>query len=310
MRQAYASTTTLFWCNNPPGVRASAFRAYLPSQQLIVHASYDRIFQTPSIENLLLTGSPAIDSAATGTLRLPVTSSHANFYELGITKGFTGKLRVSANWFRREFHDFADDDLLLNTGIAFPIAFAQAQIQGTEVRVEVSQWGRFSGYASYTNQTGIAQGPITGGLFLGQDGTAALSDTSRFAITQDQRNTLRTRLRFQAVSRVWLALSSRYGSGLPVEFDNESVDTAFLLSQYGDAVLNRVNLDRGRVRPSFSLDAAVGVEIYRKELKSLSLMIQTANLTNRVNVINFASLFSGTAIGPPRSISARIRATF
>ena len=34
------------------------------------------------------------------------------------------------------------------------------------------------------------------------------------------------------------------------------------------------------------------------------------NLTNRLNVINFAGLFSGTAIGAPRSFSIRLSAEF
>ena len=37
---------------------------------------------------------------------------------------------------------------------------------------------------------------------------------------------------------------------------------------------------------------------------------QVVNLTGRFNVINFAGLFSGTAVAPPRSVSARLRATF
>src|SRR2546425_11444943 len=32
--------------------------------------------------------------------------------------------------------------------------------------------------------------------------------------------------------------------------------------------------------------------------------------TNHANVINFASLFSGTAVAPPRSISTRLKLTF
>jgi len=64
------------------------------------------------------------------------------------------------------------------------------------------------------------------------------------------------------------------------------------------------------VRPSLSVDAAGGVEIYRKEQRSAVFQIQVSNLANRVNVINFASLFSGTAVAPPRSVSARLRLTF
>ena len=243
-------------------------------------------------------------------LRLPVKPSLGNFYEVGITKGLTGKVRIDANLFRRDFRDFADDDLLLNTGVSFPITFATAQIEGEEVRLEVPRWGRLSGSVSYANQTGTGEGPITGGLFLGADAASALSDFSRFAISQDQRNTLRTRLRFQAASRFWLAVGTEYGSGLPVELGSGPIDYNFLLSQYGAPVLDRVDFARRRVRPAFSLDAGAGVDLYRRDVRTVSLLIQIANLTDRVNVINFASLFSGTAIGPPRSVSGRLRASF
>ena len=277
---------------------------------LLIHASYDRAFQTPDIENLLLASSPQLDSISPEVLRLPVKPSLGNFYEVGITKGLTGKVRIDANLFRRDFRDFADDDLLLNTGVSFPITFATAQIEGEEVRLEVPRWGRLSGSVSYANQTGTGEGPITGGLFLGADAASALSDFSRFAISQDQRNTLRTRLRFQAASRFWLAVGTEYGSGLPVELGSGPIDYNFLLSQYGAPVLDRVDFARRRVRPAFSLDAGAGVDLYRRDVRTVSLLIQIANLTDRVNVINFASLFSGTAIGPPRSVSGRLRASF
>lgn len=280
------------------------------SLNLLLHASYDRVFQTPAVENLLLASSPQLDSISAGVLRLPVRPSLGNFYEVGVTKGIAGKLRLDANLFRRDFRDFADDDLLLNTGVSFPISFASARIEGEEVRLEVPRWGRFSGFVSYANQIGIGQGPITGGLFLGADAASALSDTSRFAISQDQRNTLRARMRFQAASRLWLAIGSEYGSGLPVELGDAPIDYNFLLSQYGAAILNDVNFGRGRVQPSFSLDAGAGLDLYRRDARSLSLLVDVANLTNRLNVINFASLFSGTALGLPRSVSGRLRATF
>jgi hypothetical protein len=176
------------------------------------------------------------------------------------------------------------------------------------LRFEAPQWGRFSGYLSYANQSGIGQGPITGGLFLGSDAANQLTDTSKFAVTQDQRNTLRTRIRFQAPARVWLALGAQYGSGLPADTGGEEPN--FLLAQYGPAILSQVNLARGRVRPNVSVDVAGGAEIYRKEQRSAVFQIQVSNLADRVNVINFASLFSGTAVGRPRSVSARLRLTF
>jgi outer membrane cobalamin receptor len=286
-----------------------AVSRYFPSWNLLLHASYDRVFQTPAIENLLLASSLQLNSIDPVVLRLPVRPGRGNYYEVGATKSFLGKLRVDANVFRRDFHNYPDDDTLLDTGISFPIAFSSARIFGEEVRLEVPQWWRFSGYVSYANQSGFGRGPITGGLFLGSDAAGGLSDTSRFAVSQDQRNTLRTRLRFQAERRLWFALSSEYGSGLPAEFE-DTPDVSFLLAQYGPPILSQVDFERGRVRPNFSLDVAAGAELYRKEMRSLNFQFQVSNLADRTNVLNFASLFSGTAVAQPRSFGASLKATF
>ena len=283
---------------------------YVPSLNLLIHASYDRVFQTPAMENLLLASSPQLNSIDPVVLRLPVQPARANYYEVGITKSFFGNLRLDANVFRRDFHNYSDDDTLLDTGVSFPIAFAKARIAGEEVRISVPHWGHFSGFLSYANQSGIGQGPITGGLFLGDKATGALTDASKFAVSQDQRNTLRGRARYEATKRVWLAFSGEYGSGLPVEIDNGPIDMNFLLSQYGAAIINQVNFARGRVRPNYSLDVAAGIDMYHKERRSAAIEIQAANLTDHVNLINFASLFSGTAVAPPRSVSARLKLTF
>jgi len=281
---------------------------FVPALNLLLHASYDRVFQTPAVENLLLASSPLLDAISPSVLRLPVRPGRGNFYEGGVTKAFLGRLRLDASVFRRDFRQYSDDDVLLDAGVSFPIAFAKARIFGEEIRMEVSQWGRFSGYLSYANQSGYGQGPITGGLFLGSDTSNVLTDTSRFAVTQDQRNSLRARVRFQAPRRAWLAMGARYGSGLPADIGNAKVSD--LLAAFGQQILDRVDLPRGHVRPNFSLDLAAGAEIYRKESKSAALQLQVANLANRLNVTNFASLFSGTALGEPRSVSTSLRLTF
>jgi hypothetical protein len=280
---------------------------YFKSLNLLLHVSYDRVFQTPAVENLLLASSPQLDSLNPVVVRLPVQPARANYYEAGFTKAILGRLRIDGNIFRRDFRNYSDDDVLLDTGVSFPIAFDRARIFGEELRLEVPRWGRFSGYVSYANQIGTGQGPITGGLFLGSDAANGLNNSSRFPDSQDQRNTARARVRFQAIHRLWVAFGGQYGSGLPAD---TTADPNFLLAQFGPEILSRVNLDRGRVRPNFSLDSAVGAELYHREQRSAEFQIQSANLTDRLNVINFASVFSGTAVAPPRSISARLKLTF
>jgi hypothetical protein len=284
---------------------------FISSLNLLVHASYDRVFQTPAMENLLLASSPQLDSVSTLVVRLPVRPARANYYEVGFTKSLAGRLRIDGNVFRRDFSNYSDDDVLLDTGISFPIAFSSAEIHGEEIQIAVPRWGRFSGVLSYSNQRGIGQGPITGGLFLGSE-TAGISDTSKFPVSQDQRNTVRARLRFQATERLWLATSAEYGSGLPADLAGP-VDPSqinFFLQQYGPSILNEVNINTDRVRPNFSLDVAAGATLFHKEGKDVSFEIEGHNLTDKVNVLNFASLFSGTAVAPLASVSARLKVGF
>lgn len=280
---------------------------YWPAADLVVRASYDRIFQTPAFENLLLASSTAVATLNDSVLRLPVRPSHGNYYQGGFAKGFFKKLRLDANYYVRSADNFADDDLLLNTGVSFPIAFRKAEIHGVEVKLEIPRWGPLSGFVSYSNMLGVGYFPVTGGLFLGDESAGLLSSTDRFPISQDQRNTVRARFRYQAAPRLWFAFGGAYGSGLPVEFDGTYRDA---LAQYGSAIVNQVNFDRGRLRPNFSLNASVGVTVWKNEKRRIELQADVQNLTDRLNVINFSGLFSGTAVGEPRSAAGRVKVEF
>jgi hypothetical protein len=104
-------------------------------------------------------------------------------------------------------------------------------------------------------------------------------------------------------------MTASYGSGLPVEIEQER-PLEFYVGQYGQRVVDRVNFERGRVRPNFSLDASAIAQLWTRDRRSVSLQLDVLNLTNRLNVINFAGLFSGTAIDSPRSFGARLRMEF
>jgi hypothetical protein len=280
---------------------------YWRRADLVLRASFDRVFQTPAFENLLLASSPAVDSLNDNVLRLPVRPSHGNFFEGGLAKGFFGKIRLDANYFKRSMNNFADDDLLLNTGVSFPISFRKAEIRGVEAKLEIPRWGPLSGFVSYSNMLGVGYLPVTGGLFLGSDAAGLLAMSNSFPVTQDQRNSVRSRFRYQIAPRFWVAFGGSYSSGLPVAFNG---DYAEAVAQYGQRIVSRVNLDRGRVRPSFSLDASAGIIAWQKEKRSVRFQADVRNLTDRLNVINFAGVFSGTAIAAPRSFSLRLQTEF
>ncbi len=279
----------------------------LRSTGTLFHGSYDRTFGTPPFENVLVSAAAAQQFGEGFYLNL--RPSRGNYYEGGLTQALGKRIRLDANYFLRKVNNFEDDDLLLNTGVSFPISYQHATVRGTEVKLDVPRWGRFSGFLSYANTIGVAQYPITGGLFLDDNAAELINSHDRFPVSQDQRNTASARIRYQIHPRLWTAWSANYSSGLPA--DNQLPGSnKVVLAEFGQSVVSRVNFDRSRVRPTFSLDTSLGVDVWKREKHSITFQADGLNLTNRVNLINFASLLSGTALAPPRSFSLRIRADF
>jgi TonB-dependent Receptor Plug Domain len=295
-----------------------AISRYFPSADLILHFSYDRVFQTPSFENILLSSSSAVESIDPSSfLRLPVEPSEGNYYEAGLTKVFYGKTKLDINYFRRLVANYADDDQIDNTAISFPIAFQKAVIYGAEAKIDLPDWHRLSGFLSYSYTLGQAWYPVTGGLFLGDD-AQGIPTSGHFPDSQDQRNTVRGRLRYQVHPRFWVAGGIQFDSGLPFEFE---CDPTITLQQciygpggpaqtYGQDVVNRLNFARGRILPAFQVNVSAGADVYKSDRMNMRVQIDGQNLNNVLNVIDFGGLFSGNAIGPPRSVAARLTTNF
>jgi len=280
----------------------------LPSLNMVLHASYDRVYQTPSFENILISSSNQIEALSGQFLRLPVQPSKGNYYEGGLSKGFSDRMRVDVNLYRRDVRNYADDDQLLNTGVSYPIAFDKSVVYGAEGKLSLVRLGKLSGFVSYSYMVGNVWFPVTGGLFLGDNASNALSQlTGHFPGSQDQRNTVRMRLHYQVAPRLWLAGGLSSGSGLPFAYGG-TYEAA--VAQYGLQVANRLNFDRGRVDPSLALNASLGVDVYRHEGLNMRFQADGDNLNNRLNVIDFGGLFSGNAIGPGRSYSLRLNTSF
>ena len=300
---------------------------YVPAYDLQLYASYDRVFQPPPIENLLLSSAApglGIDAVEGG---IPVPPSRANFFEVGARKPFGDLLRLDVKHFWRRFRNPIDDDVFLNTGLSFPITFDSAQIEGTEVRLEMPTWKRVSSVLSYSNMLGRTSSPVTGGLFVeGGEAEELREIATEFPISQDQRNTVAAVFRFEIHRRVWASAGVRYGSGLPVELEDddddddddggpeiESDDDPEEMAEaqaISPAILAKVNAERGRVHPNLSLDFSLGSRILSRGPKSAILQFDIRNVTDRLNVINFSGLFSGTALAPGRQLTVQLRVEF
>jgi hypothetical protein len=280
----------------------------LPSLNMVLHASLDHVFQTPSSENILMTSSHWIDQISPFVLHLPVQPSKGTYYEGGLTQELGNRMSVDINFYRRNVKNFADDDQLLNTGLSYPIAFEKSVVYGSEAKLSLARLGKLSGYASYSYMVGNAWFPVTGGLFLGDSAVNSLSQAAgHFPVSQDQRNTLRTRFHYQAATRIWFGGGATYGSGLPFAYEG---DRATALAEYGPAMISRINFARGRILPLLAVSGSLGAEIYRHDRVGMRIQVDGDNLNGRLNVIDFGGLFSGNAIAPGRSFWLRLSTTF
>ena len=316
-----------------PRLAASYF---VPELGVQAYASYDRVFQPPPRENLLLSSAgPRLGlDEVTGVLVVP--ASRANFFEVGLRRALGNLARLDVKHYWRDFRHAIDDDVLLNTGLSFPITFDSARVEGTEARLELPYWGRVSAVAIYSHMLGIAASPVTGGLFVeGGEAEELRDERIEFPISQDQRNTVAAHVQVDVTRRLWVSAGVRYGSGLPIELeddDDEDLDEG----EGGDAdddggaaegidddddngggeeevsvaILDRVNLSRGRVRPVLSIDFSVGARVWERGNRSATLQFDLRNATDRLNVINFTGLFSGTALAPGRQGTVQLRLRF
>jgi len=294
--------------NQSAGSPRAGAAYYWPWANIVFRASYDRIFQTPPFENLLVSSSPLVSSLSDQVLRLPVQPARGNYYQAGFGRAFFQHIKIDGNFYWRGYRNYPDDDLLLNTGVSFPITFARANIYGAEVKLDLPRRGPFSGYISYSNERGNGYFPVTGGLLLGDEAAQAISaGSSVFPVSQDERNAVRTRFRWDVTSRLWAAIGGTYDSGLPIDFEGTYQEAA---AEYGQAILNRVNFSDYRPFPLVSLDASIGVIFRRSEKYPVRFQVDGTNLTGEINVIDFAGLFSGTAIAPSRGVTARLQFGF
>ena len=173
---------------------------------LVVHASYDRTFETPPIENILLASANVVEDLGGEGESLTIEPSRGHFLETGFSKQLFDRVRLDGTFFSRRATNVVDDDLLLNTGVSFPLTFSRAVVTGIETKLDIAAWGPVSGWVSYSNATGRGELPFAGGLFLGDEADELLEGAG-------QVQALAGPAPHRARARARLAVAARMGGG-------------------------------------------------------------------------------------------------
>lgn len=285
---------------------------HLKETGTVLRASYNRTYQTPPNENLLLSNSdeaavlvpPGVRETLGGAF-LRIRPERQNVYEAGLQQSLGRAGTLNASYYHKDSTDLQDNDNFFNTGIIFPTSLARSRVNGAEGRINLFPGRRFSASLSATHYRVIVTPPFTGGLFLGSTAIEALS-AGPFVIDHDQTLGLQTNAVYNFTRSLWASLAVRYDSGLVSNPSNP--DEVRRDPDYAD-LLPYVNLDSdpSRVRPRTITDFALGYLRQREGRRRWEAVFTVTNLFDRTALYNFQSIFVGTRLVQPRSAGVRLR---
>jgi outer membrane receptor protein involved in Fe transport len=294
-----------------------AIAYYVPKTQTTFRVSYNRLFQPPPAENLLLASST--EAAAISPLAViqgittvnSILPDKENSFEAGAQQLLTKMFRLNLTVYQKRIENFSDKDQFFETGVIFPISISSGRVTGEEVRLESTDLHGFHGFASYANARAYGVTPINGGLFLGENPTDLFLSGFKFANDHDQRNEAQFQLSYNhRPSGIYASFSGRYDSGVPVDVEPGTTLADFVADGFDPRLYDKIDFQRGRIRPRTIFDISVGADLMQKERVSLNIQFDVQNLTNELFLYNFESVFSGTHVGYPRLFSGRLSLRF
>ena len=292
--------------------------AYLiPSTQTVFRVSYNRLFQPPPAENLLLASSAQAAqlsplAVTTGQLGVkPILSDKEHVFEVGVQQQLTRFGRLTLSAYNKQIRNFSDKDQFFDTGVIFPISIFAGRVNGVEARLDTADWRGLSGFASYANSRSFGITPIDGGLFLGEAVSTLENPGLRFPNDHDQRNSGQFSVNYtHKRSGWWTSFGGRYDSGVPVDVEPGTTREQFAADGFDPRLFDSIDFQRGRVKPRTIFNFSTGVDLRQNERVGMSVALDVQNLTDKLFVYNFESVFSGTHIGPPRQWGGRLTLKF
>jgi outer membrane cobalamin receptor len=273
---------------------------YLEKTGTVLRASYNRMFQTPPIENLLLASAPQAAVFVPGEHYGPVPPEWQNVYEIGLQQQITKHIRLDVTRYVKNARNFSDDEQFLETGVVFPLTIARGDVRGLEARLDVRAYHGLGGYLSYANSKAIGTTPITGGLPIGSG--EQLTPNLKFPGDQDERNEGQFGVTYARKSGLWTTFTGRFDSGVPSEIDPSDATSG----EIDPRIAAELDFNRGRIKPRALFNMAAGYELMKESAHPVSLQFGVNNLTDRLYLFNYLSIFSGTHIGRPREFTGRV----
>ena len=292
---------------------------YVASTRTVLRAAYNRVLYTPEYENVLLSSSAqaaslappdVIEAGALGNGSLLVPVEKQNYYMVGAQQAVGSRLRADVAFWWRRGTGAGDQEQFFDTGVVFPISFAEGRFDGWDARLDLAPTHGLRGFVSLGHVHAVYVPPPTGGLFLEADAIDAVTG-GPFLIDHDQKLQVQGQLLYDlGRSGVWLGANLRYDSGLVTdpspdelrEDPNDAFAAPYVVVHSGTA------FDPNRVRARTVSNFSLGFDLARHGIP-IALQADLLNAFDTKGVYNIQSVFGGTHVIPPRTFAFRARFT-
>jgi hypothetical protein len=182
----------------------------------VLRAAYARTFETPFNENLLLSSATGVGGLAQnvfGSTAVPIDPGFRNQFNAGFQQALGKFLVMDVDYFWKYTHNAYDFSTLLNTTIAFPIAWHNSKLNGVTGRISSTNIHGFQANWTFGHTNARYYPPEVGGLI--PQGAPLAGGV--FRIDHDQVFQSTTTLRYQRPkNEEWVTLTYRFDSGLVV----------------------------------------------------------------------------------------------
>ena len=182
----------------------------------VLRVAYARTFETPFNENLLLSNGTGVGGLAQnvfGANAVSIQPGFRNQFNAGLQQAVGRFLLIDVDYFWKYTHNAYDFSTLLNTTIAFPIAWHNSKLDGITGRLSTTNLKGFQAFWTFGHTRARYFPPETGGLI--PQGAPLAGGVFRIDHDQAFQSTVVTRYQRRRNAE-WITFVYRYDSGLVV----------------------------------------------------------------------------------------------
>jgi len=321
---------------------------HIKSTATVLRGSFTRNFETPYNENLVLSSTTGAGGLASGVFgaasNQPLLPGTRTQFNVGFQQGVGKYIVLDFDYFNKKTNNAYDFNALLNTSIAFPIAWQKSKLDGASFKFNLANYKGWTAFMTAGHTRARFFPPEAGGLFFNSD-----LPTGVFRIDHDQNfeQTTQVQYQFERWKKLlpYVSVTWRYDSGavagavpdyataLTFTPDQQQQIGLFCGSTFAtlaNPISSCSSPERGalririppdgtenddtnppRIAPRHLFDLSVGTDnLFRGDKTKISLRFTAVNLTNKVALYNFLSTFSGTHFVAPRTFQVQAGISF